>query len=370
MAKDGLAEHLLELGQLYCDRGDFKTASDKLSQASERFLAAKQFDRYLRGQQILLRIYAEMDDSRSIQLIKENLQNLTESEGVQLNPKIFYTLALCSSYKGNYKIALEFLEKSLALALSQDNKQDICYAISGLASVYAALGRYDDAIKEIYNLDVFFQVLSFPEIKLSSMILNGHILRKLGKYDQAIEIFNRCYELARENKSVYMFANLLCNVALTYADMGDKNHAFLHLSMARKLVDPNNLKVMSRAIDEKLKSLGFKEETTYDLVIDSGSNVVVEKKKGKVDFKSQFILMDLLKLFLENPGYVYSKETLVKKVWKQEYDPGVHDNKIYVTIKRLRKLLEPDYEKPRYIFRAKNGYYLNKNVKVLVDGPH
>jgi DNA-binding response OmpR family regulator len=54
-------------------------------------------------------------------------------------------------------------------------------------------------------------------------------------------------------------------------------------------------------------------------------------------------------------------------VWKQDYDPGIHDNKIYVTIKRLRKLIEPDYEKPRYIFRAKNGYYLNKNTKVLLE---
>jgi DNA-binding response OmpR family regulator len=70
---------------------------------------------------------------------------------------------------------------------------------------------------------------------------------------------------------------------------------------------------------------------------------------------------------MKTPGQVYSKEFLVKQVWKQEYDPAVHDNKIYVTIKRLRKLIEPEYEKPRYIFRAKNGYYLNKNTKVLLE---
>jgi hypothetical protein len=30
-------------------------------------------------------------------------------------------------------------------------------------------------------------------------------------------------------------------------------------------------------------------------------------------------------------------------------------------------LIEPEIDKPRYIFRAKNGYYLNKNTRVLFN---
>ena len=86
-----------------------------------------------------------------------------------------------------------------------------------------------------------------------------------------------------------------------------------------------------------------------------------------VDFKNQFVLLDMLRLFINSPGETFSKEELVKRVWKQNYDPSVHDNKIYVTIKRLRKLIEPDYEKPKYIFRAKNGYYLNKETKIFFE---
>ena len=93
----------------------------------------------------------------------------------------------------------------------------------------------------------------------------------------------------------------------------------------------------------------------------------MERKKGKIDFKNQFILLDMLKLFLRSPGEVYSKEALVKAVWKQEYDPAVHDNKIYVTIKRLRQLIEPDFDKPKYIYRAKNGYYLNRNARISIE---
>lgn len=77
--------------------------------------------------------------------------------------------------------------------------------------------------------------------------------------------------------------------------------------------------------------------------------------------------MDLLRLFVQQQGHVFSKEFLVEQVWKQSYDPAVHDNKIYVTIKRLRKMIEPDYDKPKYIFRAKNGYFMNKSAKVLIE---
>jgi DNA-binding response OmpR family regulator len=120
-------------------------------------------------------------------------------------------------------------------------------------------------------------------------------------------------------------------------------------------------------IQHSLDQLGGETQNSFDLVFEEHNNAVVERKLGRIDFKNQFILLDLLRLFMQNQGVVYSKEYLVENVWKQAYDPAVHDNKIYVTIKRLRKLIEPDYEKPKYIFRAKNGYYMNKSARVSFD---
>ncbi|MCB0411366.1 MAG: tetratricopeptide repeat protein, partial [Bdellovibrionales bacterium] len=159
------AKNLFELGQLYSDRGDFKVAIEKLVSASHLFLQEKSFDSYLQCQNLLLRLYAEMEDLKAIEETKENFQDFVIRESVALDAKTFYTLALCASYKGQHKVALEFLEKSLALALAQDNKRDICYAISGLALVYYSLGKYDEALKEIYNLEVFFQIIALPEVK-------------------------------------------------------------------------------------------------------------------------------------------------------------------------------------------------------------
>jgi len=116
-----------------------------------------------------------------------------------------------------------------------------------------------------------------------------------------------------------------------------------------------------------MNDLSKSESSSSDLVFDLDNHAIVERSLGKIDFKNQFILLDLLKLFISNQGQIFSKEYLVEHVWKQNYDPEVHDNKIYVTIKRLRKMIEPDYDKPKYIFRAKNGYYLNKSAKVEIS---
>ena len=360
-------DSIIEVGKLYADRCDFKTAEGFFVRASEQLLKTKDYSRYLKIANRLLRLYAEMESYERIEEIKEKIQELVVKEKVALDPKTYYTLGLCASYRGQNKVALEYLEKSLAVALAADDKEALCYAISGITIIYTSLKRYEDALKEIYNLQVFFQVLPLPELRLSSQIMNGHILREMGKYEQALDIFWKCYEEIRQQKNLYIFICLLYAMGVTYLDSGNPDMARLYLKLALTSADPENLKYSVRKIEKRMAEMGETQGSDYDLVFDAVNKQITEKKKGKVDFKNQFILLDLLRLFVKSPGEVYSKEAIVEKIWKQSYDPSVHDNKLYVTIKRLRKMIEPDFDKPKYIFRAKNGYYLNKNARVLLQ---
>lgn len=357
----------MELAKLYYERCDFRVAIEKYQEAAAEFFAEKNFELYLKCQNHLLRMYAEREESENIRSTKERLQDLVLKEGFDLNAKTYYTLGICAIYKDQDDVALDYFQKSLSLALATDNKEDICYAINALAVAYYELDRLPEALKEIYNLQIFFQIMNLPELRLSSQIMNGHILRKLKKFDQALEIFWDCYDLLQKEKNLFMYINLLRSLGMTYRDAGELDMARLYLRLARKSVDSDDLCVIAKSIDSLLTELGETGREDFDLVFDTTSNSVSEKKKGRIDFKNQFILLDMLRLFMKQPGVVHSKEHLVKQVWKQDYDPIIHDNKIYVTIKRLRKLIEPDYDKPKYIFRAKNGYYLNKSAKILVQ---
>lgn len=75
-------------------------------------------------------------------------------------------------------------------------------------------------------------------------------------------------------------------------------------------------------------------------------------------------MYDLALMFLKNPGHRFSKSDLVKYIWHQKYDPTLHDNLIYVSIKRLRTLLEPDLESPKYVLRDRKGYYFNPTSSI------
>jgi tetratricopeptide (TPR) repeat protein len=357
----------MELAKLYYERCDFGVAIEKFKEAAIGFFIEKDFAQYLKCQNYLLRMYAEREEFENIHSTKERLQDLVLKEGFELSSKTYYTLGICASYKGQLDVALDYFQKSLAVALAADNKYDMCYAINGLAVTYYSLDRLTEALKEVYNLQVFFQVMSLPDLKLSSQMLNGHILRKMHKIDQALDVLWECYEILRTEKNMFIYLSLLYGMALTYKEAGEIDMSRMYLKLAKKSSDPENLKYLCRHIDMQLADMGVSSNDDYDLIFDSLNNSVTERKKGRVDFKNQFILLDMLRLFMKQPGFVFSKEFLVKNVWKQDYLPDVHDNKIYVTIKRLRKLIEPDFDKPKYIFRAKNGYYLNKNTKILIE---
>jgi tetratricopeptide (TPR) repeat protein len=365
--KSGDGDSLLELARLYFANCDFEIAIEKSRKAAEYFFSKKDISKYLKAQNMLLRMHAERDDQDEVTALKEKLQDLVLKEGYELNSSIYYTLGICAVYKGQTELGLEYFQKSLAIALAADNKEDMCYAINGVAIVYLRLGRFQDALKEIYNLQVFFQILDLPELRISTQLLNGTILRRLGRIEEALQIYGDCYDLLRKNKNLNMYIQLLSSTGLAYKEMGNIDMARFYLQLAKKTIDPKSLRRTALDIDRVLGELGVATQSDFDLVFNAVSNSLVERKKGRVDFKNQFILLDLLHLFLKKPGQVYSKDLITEKLWNESYDPSVHDNKIYVTIKRLRQLIEPDIDKPRYIFRAKNGYYLNKETKIMLE---
>lgn len=360
-------DRVYELGKLHCDRGDFDSAIEVLKEAAEGFSAERNFPKYLKCLNLLLRMYAEREQSEEIHLIKEKLFDLVIKESVELGSKIFYTLALCSSYKGQNDTALEYLQKALAIAMDLDSKEDICYAVCGMAAVYVSTGRFDEALLEIRNLQIFLEVLDLPELKISAQMMNAMILAETKKYDEALELLWQTYDLIQKTKSLAMQIHLLINMGWIYALLGDLEKARIHLRLAKQSCDSKNMVRMTKTIEREMARIGEAAYSEYDLVFDLESHMIQERRLGKIDFKNQFILLELLRLFMQNQGQIYSKEYIVEQIWKQAYDPTAHDNKIYVTIKRLRKMIEPDFDKPKYIFRAKNGYFMNKAVKVHID---
>ena len=103
-------------------------------------------------------------------------------------------------------------------------------------------------------------------------------------------------------------------------------------------------------------------DSSVDLYLDRHNRVIHEKSLGVIDFKHRFVLLEILFLLAQTPGTYYNKDDLAKMIWKDEYNPLIHDKLIYTSISRLRKLIEPKGIKRQYILRGKDGYTFNPRV--------
>jgi DNA-binding winged helix-turn-helix (wHTH) protein len=358
------ADRLYEISKLYCDRGDYDLALPNLIEGATVSLAEKNFEMYLKCTQDILRIYAEREEYDQLSAYKEKLQDIVIRENIQLTSRVYHVFGVAALYKGQIENALEYFKIALDHALKVDHKEDICHAILCISICYRHQKKFEEALKEIYNLNIFMQFIDNADLRTAVLSINASIFFELKKYDQALDLYWLAYEETKSAKKLAVSLSIVGNIGMCLFELGQKDAAKIYFDLFQRSMDQANSKKMATHLAKYLEAYREGNKESFDITFDFDNHVVKEKQLGTIDFKNQFILLDLLKLFISKQGEVFSKEYLVEHIWKQEYDPAVHDNKIYVTIKRLRKMIEPDYDRPKYIFRSKNGYFLNKSIKV------
>ena len=121
------------------------------------------------------------------------------------------------------------------------------------------------------------------------------------------------------------------------------------------------LKARIKAILRRsVKSAAAKQESKHeirvrDLVLEYDSRrVFIEGKEANLTAKE----FDLLELFMENPGKVYSRDSLLDTIWGYDYPGDVRT--VDVHVRRLREKIETNPSEPKYIFTKWGvGYYFN-----------
>ena len=95
------------------------------------------------------------------------------------------------------------------------------------------------------------------------------------------------------------------------------------------------------------------ELTVRDIAINIGNRSVVAHGEPVNLTVKEF---DLLQLFMNNPGKVYSRDELLETIWGFDYLGDVRT--VDVHIRRLREKIEKDSTKPAYIMTKWGvGYY-------------
>ena len=75
-------------------------------------------------------------------------------------------------------------------------------SILGLSICYRLQGKYEEALKEVYNLNIFLQVLNSTDLRIASANSNARILMDLRKYEQALDVLWIAYEEIKHTKHI------------------------------------------------------------------------------------------------------------------------------------------------------------------------
>lgn len=354
--------------------GDYTVALKGFERAGETASSCGAYAEFVEACTYILRILAEREEFTKLERIESNVLAILNSANlsIQLKSRAMYVLGICSCYQGHtqnkrYEQAMSRFRQAIDFAMLGEDKEALAAPLYGSATVLYAQHRYSESLKELERLDVLLSCLRLPDLTSASFLLRAMILRNQQRPDEALRAAWAAFDSLKHNPNLVLYLHSLSTLGTVLIQKGDTTSASLYLDLANRTLKRDQFPRIARLIDEAIVTLGGAAVSEFDLKFDTRTGVLLEKSKGEIRFEGQFILRDLLRAFLESPGRVFTKQDLAEEVWKENYDSGIHDNKIYVTIKRLRKMLENQVDKSDYILRAKNGYFLNPNTRVAID---
>lgn len=376
---------LFELGQLYFDKCDFPNAVDCLEKVKTEALQFHLYENFFRANHLLLRIHAErLHFDKHESLIREVLQVGSSLKGFdKFLAKLYYSQGVAASYKREREVAVDCFHKSLEILqklildptvqgkVLEEFHRDVLFVKYCLAVNEKDLKNYEGALVALAELskDIAefshgahaFETVTLHDLEASVLLLEGSIFREIGQFPKALDRYWRAHGILKSHRSWSQYYYVLLGLGQTYLQMGNKDRAQMFFELVSDAIGNLELNSLKRILDRAIKNT---ETTTRRLQIDREKRVILEPTMGEIHFERRFVLLEILYLLASKPGKVFSKEELVDQIWHESYNPMVHDSKVYTSISRLRKLVEPNFKSPIYILNERDGYIFSPAVKL------
>ncbi len=357
-----LGQGFYRLGKVYYDKADLNTAEDYFLRALDKTIYPKDAFAMFKCYGFLIRIYSEnereKDADRFIELAYELVEKFGSDLGT-LGAEYFYNVGMVYTYKGEFEKALENFKLAHQKAQVENEPELIAKSLYSTATASYHLKLHKETLGYLAQLSELLDILKKGYLKGSMHLLYGNLYKDMGNFSESLKNFDMAITYLQQKNCWNLYGYILLGKGITYKKMGEYNQALMYFKLALSTINPQ----YKRLRDLVATQVEDVNDSSVDLYLDRHNRVIHEKNLGSIDFKHRFVLLEILFLLAKNPGSHFNKEDLAQSIWKDEYNPLIHDKLIYTSISRLRKLIEPKGSNRKYILRGKDGYTFNPRVK-------
>lgn len=350
------------LAKIYYDKADFEKAEEHFLEALKRTELPQDAFAIFKTYGFLIRIYSEglneKEANKYIQLSSELLDKIVGMLPT-LNGEYFYNAAIVNTYRGEFLEAQKNFNQAYRKAQTENEPELMAKSLYAMATNAYQMKNFQETIVYLNQLNELLNILKKGYLKGSMHLLWGNALRELNEYANSLSHYDLAMKLLHSKRCWNMHNYVLLNKGISLKKMGEFSKALLLFGLAQNSLEDDHFKRLQQLIMMEVEDVN---DSSVDLYLDRHNRVIHEKALGVIDFKHRFVLLEILFLLAQTPGTYYNKEDLAKMIWKDEYNPLIHDKLIYTSISRLRKLIEPKGIKRQYILRGKDGYTFNPRV--------
>lgn len=366
VSKREYGKSLYRLAKLYYDKSDLKKSYDLFSEALKScefprdcFVAFKIYG-------FLVRISSESLRTDEASKHINNASDLIEKTSLELptlTSEFFYNSGVVKNYLGDFLGAKKDFELSFNMAVKESEVDLQSKILLSLANNSYNLGQFKEAISQISKLDELLKIIDKSYLRAAMYLFWSKILLEQGSCQESLNKINLAMTHLKEKKCWNLYGHALLRKGQIYKKLGDYDKSLVFFNLALDFTDGSQFKRLNQMINSEITEVN---DSSIDIYLDRVNRKVVERTLGTIDFKHRFVLLEILFLLARNTGEYYDKEQLAKSIWKDEYNPLIHDKLIYTSVSRLRKLIEPkgSGDKRKYIIRGKDGYTFNPRTKI------
>lgn len=355
------------LGKIHYDKSDLNAAEENLLKALKCTEKPRDIFSIFKILGFLIRIASEkLEDEKAASYImnaEELIEELSTVLGT-LTSEYFYNVGIVKNYSGNFEEAKDNFELAYKRAKEENEPEVLAKTLLALAINCYNRKDFEGALDFLNQLSQLLKIIKKNYLSGAMYLFSAKIYLEMDLHENALHYFKKANETLQEKKCWNLYGYILLGKGAVYKRSGDYEKALLFYQLGLESVDTQVFRRLTNLLKNEIEDVN---DSSVDLYLDRTNRKVKERNLGTIDFKHRFVLLEILFLLAKNPGQYYDKEHLAKSIWKDEYNPLIHDKLIYTSVSRLRKLIEPKNdkgEKRKYIIRGKDGYTFNPMVKI------